>query len=77
VRDPWGNAWVVTEPGEDAPPQQRLRIARLLLPCFPGAAAALGAFYGGVLGARVEEGEGTAGCEVALGAGTALAFKVR
>jgi hypothetical protein len=71
----------VSEPPEGAPPQQRLRVARLLLPCHPGAAAALGAFYAEVLGARVAGGGGGGGggggCEVVLGAGTSLAFKAR
>ncbi|KAI8465170.1 MAG: hypothetical protein J3K34DRAFT_437916 [Monoraphidium minutum] len=74
VRDPWGNAYVVSEPNDDTPPALRGGgIASVLLPCHEGASVAIGRFYERVLGARVDFSPGQA--SVVAGAGTALVFK--
>lgn len=75
VRDPWGNAYVITEPPADdpRPPSLQAGISYVLLPCHPGDAGRIGGFYEEVLGARVERSEGCA--EVVVGAGCRLVFK--
>lgn len=73
VTDPHGVRFIIHESLPNFPARQG--ISYMLLPCQPGRAQAVAAFYEQVLCAQVLQAQHGTGCDVVIGPGSHLRFR--